>query len=1028
MVPPRIRLDVVEPPERHTPVHDYPVAVGLVFPKGEVTSLPGGHLVDDRGRRVPFEAEITGWWEPARQNVKWLLLHFKASTDRHYFFEPGKPATLAKGGVIARRQGGEIVVDTGPLQVRMDPAKGGLFKAISLKRTPIASSGASDLILVVDDGSQLEPVTLQDWKMILDEATPSRASVKASGLWKKANGQPVARVEVRCEFFKEEAFIRLYHTLTWMVKEVKPGIRELTLAIVALPGNSQSVQVGLDLYTAKAVEANLENNSAVEALQDKGDHFTIKAGDRVLKEGRTLGSWMSLRATDGRSLAVSLRNGWQRYPATFRAEKGRLQVQFCPPAQRLSFEQEAIMGSGIFNHPSWKAIRQFHKGPTDVTSFYDNYSTHEGYLYTAEGAAFTHEVLLSFHDGKTGRTAAELNSITQHPLVVRQDPVQAMRVPFMGFAILPNDPAKNPEVERAVNQVGRMAMGRWVGANNFGLLRFGMVRWGRHEAIEDPKANFYRWMDNAQYGQQLIPWLLYLRGGDRQFFEDAEIVSRYAMDMSINHFNTRGSPTGYIAGCGSALPFLPFGFAAWNMKLQKIHFLAYYYHLTGYRRARDVMEEVIAGTKEFTLGYEQTLRTQEPGKEYYTLSNGGREMYNMNVFWANAWEEKGDPEIWRLAENGRKSTILGQYQPRLNSFKEPQVYVYDGLVLQQRVSGDAKTREVMLRHLDVESLITHGGLSRKSAEEDSIGYPWAYEQTKNRHYADAAWDIMRGMADLVPDIDFSGPVVPNFYPYEFTGHALYQSYLMPILTGATLGRQLGYDWNQPHVFRDNFFQMWAAPGEKEFRAEVFIRARRDGTLTVRCIAKGNAKSPLTLDVIHADGNSAAHAVIASKPVAAQPDQFTPFQGDLILENAKAGTVFKLTIRKTDRASVAVISDAQVVHYLPSSLMHSNEPLSSAQNFTPLRFVTRTTGGTMSYFNRVRRPYTLRDAKTLDLIFRPKLFTEAESAQVAKAGQFVMVTGSGCRGPGEWRMKGVEPYYASSREDWFQPYEAGWPKP
>ncbi|MBI4626900.1 MAG: hypothetical protein HY736_27220 [Verrucomicrobia bacterium] len=439
------------------------------------------------------------------------------------------------------------------------------------------------------------------------------------------------------------------------------------------------------------------------------------------------------------------------------------------------------------------------------------------------------------------------------------------------------------------------------------------------------------------------------------------------------------------------------------------------------------MEEVIAGTKEFTLQYENTLRAKEPGKEYYNLSNGGREMYNMNVFWANAWEETWDPEILRLAGNGRTSTIRGQYRPNDNTFKEPPVYVYDGLVLQHRLSGDPATREVMLRHLDVASLATHGGVTRHQAEEDSIAYPWAYEQTQNRRFADAAWDIARGMADLVPDIDFSGAVIPDYYPYEYTGNSLYRIHLMPILTGASLGQQLGYDWNRPHVFRDNFFQMWQAPGQKEFRAEVFVRARQGGALTIRCLAKGHANNTLAVDVVRADGNSAANATIASKPIASQPGQFTLFQGDLAVGNAKAGEVFKVTMRKADRAPVAVISDAQIVHHLPPDLMHAHEPLSSAQVFTPIRIVSRTTSKTMSYFNRVRRPYTLRDAKTLDLIFRPKLFTEAESVRPTGAGRMIVLTSSGCRGAAEWRMKGVEPYFAASPDDWFQPHEAGWPR-
>jgi len=1022
----RIKLEGLEPPGRTAATQDFPVSVGLVFPQGEVRSLPGGSLVDDRGRSIPFEAEATAWWQPEKRDIKWVLLRFKASTDRHYYFQPGQPAAPVTGNPIARANGGELMVDTGRLQVRMDPKSGGLFRNISLAGKTIASAGADDLILAVDDGKQAVPVKIRDWTLVLEESTPFWASVKASGHWCDAAGKPLARVEVRCEFFQGEAFIRIYHTLTWMTKPIAAGIRELSLAIVPQVGKLQSVQIGSNELGAEASNVTLKAGSVVNAIQEDGDRFTVKDRSETVATGRRLGGWIAVNGDDGRSMAVSLRHAWQRYPAGFRVAAGRLHVELSPAAQRLSFEAEAIMGPGIYQHPAWKRVRQTYNAPGNATHFYDNYSPNPGYYYTAEGAAFTHEVVLSFHDGKTGRTPAELNSVTQHPVVLRQDPVHAMRVPFMGFTLLPHDARSNPEIERAVNQIGRMAMGRWVGPQNFGLLRFGMVRWGRHEAIENPTANFYRWMDNGQYGQQLIPWLLFLRGGDRRFFDDAEIVSRFAMDMSTNHFNTRGSPTGYIAGCGSALPFAPFGFSAGNMKMQKIHFLAYYYHLTGYRRARDVMEEVIAGTKEFTLSYEKTQRAKEPGREFYNLSNGGREMYNMNAFWANAWEESWDPEIWRLAANGRKSTIHGQYKPATNEFNGPHIYVYDGLVKQQRLSGDAATRDVMLRHLDIASLTTHGGLTCNSALEDSIGFPWAFEQTGDRRLAAAGWDIARGMADLVPDIDFLAPEVPAYYPYEYTGNSLVRTHLMPILTGVSLGRATGHRWEDPHVFRDLFFQMWRPSGQTDYRAEIFVRARQDGKLALRCLAKGVAKNPLTVEVSRADGSSVAQSIVAARPDGT-PDQYTPFQQDLVVAGAKAREIFKVTMRKADAAPVAVMADAQIVHHLPPELMHSHEPLCSAQNFTPVRIVTRTTNATMSYFNRVRRAYSLRDAKTLELIFRPKLFTEKEAAQSAGRDRMIMLTSSGCRSPAEWRMTGVEPYFATRVDDWFNPFEAGWPR-
>ncbi len=43
-------------------------SVGLV-------ARAGGAVVDEQGKSVPFEWEVTGWWLPEKASVKWLLLH-----------------------------------------------------------------------------------------------------------------------------------------------------------------------------------------------------------------------------------------------------------------------------------------------------------------------------------------------------------------------------------------------------------------------------------------------------------------------------------------------------------------------------------------------------------------------------------------------------------------------------------------------------------------------------------------------------------------------------------------------------------------------------------------------------------------------------------------------------------------------------------------------------------------------------------------------------------------------------------------
>ena len=59
-----VPLEILEPAERAETVQDFPVSLGLIFLEGELTSAPGGAVVDDLGSAIPFDWEVTGWWPP----------------------------------------------------------------------------------------------------------------------------------------------------------------------------------------------------------------------------------------------------------------------------------------------------------------------------------------------------------------------------------------------------------------------------------------------------------------------------------------------------------------------------------------------------------------------------------------------------------------------------------------------------------------------------------------------------------------------------------------------------------------------------------------------------------------------------------------------------------------------------------------------------------------------------------------------------------------------------------------------------
>ncbi len=997
----RVALQVLEPEQRQGVVHDVPVSVGLVFPKGELSEVPGGRLVDDLGNAVPFEAEATGWWNPERSQVKWLLLHFRASGDRQYFFEPGPVAPAPPGEPIAVRDGDAIVVSTGPLEVRLAPGTR-LFDGVSLNGAPMLRGDGPEFTLVADDGAAQTPGALGDWTLDLEEATPYRATVKATGQYLLPDGSPLARLELRYQFFQGESFVRVYHTLTWMVQDPAVGASEISLRIQPDLGLLRTL-IGLSDWGGETLDVEAPDGG-VYAHQDDVEHFTVMAGQAEAHEGRHLGGWVAAEGANGRGVALIVREPWQMFPLAFDVSADGLAVELWPSrGKRMGFSLNDIMPDSFYFGKHWNRFKWI----DDEAHFVHEYTTNPHFMHTAEGAARTHELVVHFYDRASERRPAQLNSLTQHPVAVRQDPADAMRVPFLGLDIGPADVEGYPEFERAIEQVGRMSVGRWADMHDYGLWRYGMMRWGATGVS-------YRWMDGHQYSLQVIPWLLYMRGGDRDWLEEAEATARFAMDVSTNHYNTGGKETGYQSNA-SGMPF------PWHRhhlgKHTKAHFLAYYYHLTGYRRAKEVLDEVIAGAKAEALAVD--LTQADP----LTVRSWGRELYNVSQFWANAYEETWDPEIKDLAREWADLTVNREYNAELRAFRTPALYVYDGLIPQQLLWDDGTLKPTMLEQLAAAGYpeLKDGGVCRV---EDAIACGWAHDQTGDERFAQVGWDIARTLADVVPMHDWASSEAPR-YPYH--GHQFYRHFLMPILVGYSLGAREGMTEADPYAMRDTFVSLPPA-GAGLVQGEIALRPRRDGDLAVRIVMVGRWETQceeVQATVLDSDGAEVARLTLpeTERPEVTDRHYPTDFhmtqQGEVVIPAARQGATYSLRLdcADTDGPMALVLADADLVHQIPEGVQVEFYNR-AGQYHVGARVFTRTTADEVTVINTQGKPYCIRDAGTGEVLFRSKLDEPLKITHDLGADRAIQITSQG-RVDGK-RFEGLSPWLSPTREGWFDP--------
>jgi len=1010
--PVAIPIEVLEPADRGFVPGQFPVNVGIVLPDGEMTDPSSGALFDDRGRNVPFTSEVTAWWDAAHTSVKWLLLRFNADGDRQYRFVPGGQRTVPEAGVVVVSRDDEIHVDTGPLQVSFRQNAPRLFESVMLNGNDMLAANQPEPALTLSFANT--KCDLLDWHVQIEEASGDRAVLKATGRYVPDWHEQAAALEVRYYFYRGESFVRIEHTLTWMLENPRIGAKELNVGLRAawtddveqLQGYIGLGEVGSQSLPFKAT------GQAVYIHQDQPNRFTVAHGNEQIHEGEQIAGWMTTVAPDGRGIGIVLRDAWQTYPTAMSVSREEgLRLELWPTRSKpMGFRYEDIMPSSLFHAEEWKRYK-----PLEVHHMTHEWADNPYFHYTPQGTARTHEMVVHFFDESAKRTTQELNSLTQQPMVLRQEPVSALRVSQMGLPLSPVDSERYPVVERAIDRLGRMVTARWHDLHDYGFWRFGMIRWGS-PPIPEGYHGLYRWFDGVQYDQQLIPWILFLRGGDRHFFVEAQRVSRYAADVHTNHYNTLDVPPGYQAGA-SAVPF-PWLHKRLHKHL-KIHFLLYQWRLTGDRRARDVIDMMIHGAKW------EAANDPRP-KDHFAYRGRGRELYNINMFWADAWEHTFDPEVKKHAEEWRNLALEREFDKQLGVFRQPAIYHDTGLFSQHTLWPDERIKQAFISHLQALGYpqMPRGGVMAGNRATISA---WIYQHAGYELYGRLSWDLARIHADRQPVFQLDEPMSPRFAPHR--GSSFWREELLPILSGLSVAHRLNLTNTSVPAFRDGHLSCDspAVSGGPIDEQPIFayIRPTADGsqiTISVSVRDVYNAPfEPIPLQVVDGRGVVVAESVVEcdNRPIENRmiPVGWRTGHSRIQVTDVNSDTVYGLRLLvPSSRLTVNVQADrAKVVMHRPLRLPTSYCSLSESDTV----LYTKTTSDSLEIANNHRRRYAIRDAKTWELLYQTPLEVPEKVTHDFGADRPIALIVAGTRMFLNI-ISGVEPYFSTSPDDWFKP--------
>ena len=1002
---------------------DMPTTVGLVFERGQLDSTLNWRVLRADNSIVPSEYEVTGWWDEAQTMIKWLVLRFPANELDSYFFEFDVAPAPFEGDNLVVNQGTTITVQTDALRVELDPAQTCLFASVLIDGAERVTCNGPGFVLTSDDNVE---ATLSGWTLSVEHNSPFRAVVRGQGFFDRPDGERVAALDVRMTFYADESTIDLSHTVTWMLSDPARGANEWALRINPLIEGTPSVRFS----EGEAIE--VVAGASISAFQSASDHYDIRQGNTALFEGTRMGGWIAVENSSGKGVGVSLRHAWQTHPTTLAYDQdGMIRIGMWPrEAPSMAFEPTDLMPADYYygSNYSWNA----HTFVMGQGHFVHEYGHVPGFQHTPEGAARTHELRIHFYDTESARTIEEVDSYNQQPVVHRQDPVEALKVPVYGLDLVPTGdmPA---DMEASLEQLGVMAFSRWDAHHDYGFWRFGFTRWG------SPGQGLKRWFDGGQYDLQLLPWMLYLRGGDRRWYDEGLISGRWHMDVATNHHNTRGAPTGYQSSAAG----MPFPTLTTDLgKGAKRHFLTYFHRMTGDRRAGEVLDEVVEGkiTQAITATQGWIGDPTNPGYRHR-----GRELYNMLGFWSGGVADDHRSELLPLQQQYLTLALGREYDPTLKNFRSPGIYLYEGLVQAHQLweqqdwgvldwdpvwtarrSANSSWTANDMRDLMLEHLGALGYPDGPGAYDTTHAFalPWAYQQTGDERYARYGWDIARGLADIIPQGQLNNQQPEFFSP----GNTIMRQFVLPLLANGSLGAKLGYTVAEPYVRSDAFI----GPGQASAPSDdYYARARNNGPLELSITVTRGQNSPPPPD-IHVEVFDAAGILVGQGTIEEfiHPNPFpNRFQPHGIFERsvqitvpaATEGQIFRIAVYDENDIYMRalVTGDADMVVVLPPNEMIEFSSR-AGQHDAGARFFARTNAEIISVVANQHRPYTIRDAQTGAVLARSSFVSNHVSVPYTLgANRDIVIT---VKGGVDHLMKfvGLSPYVSPQDGVWYQP--------
>lgn len=476
---------------------NWPVGLGFPFAEGELKDLASLVVLTPEGRSVPIQSKILTRW--ADGSIRWAHVMFLADLKSQVVAEwrlewntgVRAPAAAEARRVRLEERAGRITVATGDLTVVFSLLGANLFDNVKVKgREMLDPARKNGFVIKTPDGMSYEAPAGKAVRLAVEENGPLRAVVRMEGQHVSPVGGSLLDYSARFFFHAGAPWFEVEYSFTNKESTESIDIAAMTLALPLAPAQSPY----LGLTSEYKIDKFYEFREPFSIYSGADDFFGVFGGAKIFKadgteivgmgyESEARARWWADLSTPDGGLTVSIQEMSQNYPKALRIAPGRVDIDLYPSGQKkpLAF------------HQGWQK---------------------------------THTMLLYFHGG-TGYDAGSRELSFQW---------QAQVIPWSPYHVesgllgdlFPYSPTKYPMIERSLRN-GFIEYESGVGR--------GMIDYG--DTMGPGSGERGNFTQNNAYDKSWVCYLLFLRSGERRYWQRGRSAALHTADIDVVHHSTR---------------------------------------------------------------------------------------------------------------------------------------------------------------------------------------------------------------------------------------------------------------------------------------------------------------------------------------------------------------------------------------------------------------------------------------------------------------------------------------------------------